>query len=343
MFAPKFGPDDGTAASLPSDKMQPLKWHLYLVTDSTSAILGDRDLFDIVEQAIKGGVNVVQYRDKHSDTGVLIKTAEKLHAITKRYNIPLIINDRVDVALAIGAEGVHLGQDDMPIQTARKLLGTAAIIGISANNFQEAQAAVNAGADYLGLGAVYATPTKTNTKSILGPYGVQDILEALSSMPEGKRDVPTVAIGGINTSNAGRIYFQSRSSRKSLSGLAVVSAIISSPAPYHAAASLRRTIATHYDTYSILSPGTTRDTSLQPHLERIPTIIAHHTKTKPLSHNMTNTVVQNFAANVCLATGCSPIMSTNGHEAEALAKLGGALVVNIGVGSHVFSLIVPNI
>lgn len=88
-------------------------YRLYLVTDSTPAILGDRDICDVVEAALRGGVTLVQYRDKTSDTSVLISTAKRLHEITKKYRVPLLINDRVDVALAVGCEGVHLGQDDM--------------------------------------------------------------------------------------------------------------------------------------------------------------------------------------------------------------------------------------
>lgn len=88
-------------------------YSLYLVTDSTPAILGDKDICDVVDQAIRGGVTIVQYRDKTSDTGVLISTAKRLQEVTQRHNIPLLINDRVDVALAVGCEGVHLGQDDM--------------------------------------------------------------------------------------------------------------------------------------------------------------------------------------------------------------------------------------
>jgi len=132
---------------------------LYLVTDSTKAILGDRDLFQVVEDAIRGGVTIVQYRDKEADTGLLIANGKKLHAITQQYSVPLLINDRVDVALAVGADGVHLGQDDMDLKTARKLMGHSAIIGISANSVQEARDAVEEGADYLGIGAMFATPT----------------------------------------------------------------------------------------------------------------------------------------------------------------------------------------
>lgn len=96
-----------------SDPLTEVDYTLYLVTDSTPAILGDRDLCDVVERAVRGGVTIVQYRDKTSDTGVLISTAKKLHAITQKHGVPLLINDRVDVALAVGCEGVHLGQDDM--------------------------------------------------------------------------------------------------------------------------------------------------------------------------------------------------------------------------------------
>lgn len=93
-------------------------YSLYLVTDSTPAILGDKDICDVVDRAIRGGVTLVQYRDKTSDTGHLISTAQRLHAVTKKHKVPLLINDRVDVALAVGCEGVHLGQDDMSEYTA---------------------------------------------------------------------------------------------------------------------------------------------------------------------------------------------------------------------------------
>ncbi|KAL9617446.1 MAG: hypothetical protein Q9160_007758 [Pyrenula sp. 1 TL-2023] len=302
---------------------------LYLVTDSTPAILGGRDLPNIVENAILGGVTIVQYRDKHSDTGEMIAMAERLHAITQKHNVPLIINDRVDVALAVGAEGVHLGQDDMKLETARRLMGNDAIIGISANSIEEAQGAVASGADYLGIGAMYATTTKNDTKAILGPYGTQNILAGLASTSEGE-SIPTVAIGGINGSNAQRIFFQSRTAKKSLSGLAVVSCIIASDDPYSAASSIREALSTSSTLDIILTP-TVPDTSLPKLLSHVPELIASHATTKPLSHNMTNLVVQNFAANVCLASGSSPIMSNNGLEASSLARIPhSALVINMG-------------
>lgn len=134
-------------------------YSLYLVTDSTPAILGDRDIVKVVEAALQGGVTIVQYRDKTSDTGDLISIAKKLHAVTQKHGIPLLINDRIDVALAVGCEGVHIGQDDIDLPTARKQLGPNAIIGVTASSIDEALAACKDGADYLGVGTMFATPT----------------------------------------------------------------------------------------------------------------------------------------------------------------------------------------
>lgn len=162
---------------------------LYLVTDSTPAILGSRDIVSVVSAALEGGVTIVQYRDKTSDTGILISTAKKLHAVTQKYNVPLLINDRVDVALAVGCEGVHIGQDDMgmaflsffimdrillililvDLPTARKLLGPKAIIGVTAASINEALTACKDGANYLGIGTMFATPTYHSLFTSLNP------------------------------------------------------------------------------------------------------------------------------------------------------------------------------
>lgn len=136
-----------------------LDLRLYLVTDSTTEILGDKDICHVVEQALEGGVTLVQYRDKHADTGKLIETASKLHTVTQKYKVPLLINDRIDVCLAVGAEGVHVGQDDIKLEDARRMLPDNSIIGVTASSVQEAQTAIAAGADYLGLGTMFATPT----------------------------------------------------------------------------------------------------------------------------------------------------------------------------------------
>ncbi|KAK1090508.1 thiamine biosynthetic bifunctional enzyme, partial [Friedmanniomyces endolithicus] len=212
-------------------------YSLYLVTDSTPAILGDKDLVAIVKAAVEGGATLVQYRDKTSDTAELVRVAKQLHQVTKAAGVPLLINDRVDVALAVGVEGVHIGQDDVDLKTARKLLGTDAIIGVTANSLEEALEAARDGADYLGIGTVYATPTKENTKSIIGTAGVHQILGEL--LTQGFPDMKTVAIGGINASNVQRIIYQCGSRRKGLDGVAVVSAIMASEDPKAAAHKLQ--------------------------------------------------------------------------------------------------------
>ncbi|KAH7328496.1 Hydroxyethylthiazole kinase family-domain-containing protein [Stachybotrys elegans] len=284
----------------------PVNYGVYLVTDSTPAILGTGDLCAIVAAAVRGGVTCVQYRDKHSGHDVVVDTARRLHAITRPLGVPLLINDRVDVALEVGCEGVHIGQDDMEYQQARNLLGPDKIIGVSAGSIQEALKACEAGADYLGIGAVFATPTKKDTKTILGPSGLRSILSALAS--SGHAAVPTVCIGGVNGSNARAVLVDSSTPTKTLDGVAVVSAIVAAPDP---AAAARHLLA---EVLAAKVPGVIR-------------AVAH---LSPLSHNITNMVVQNFAANIALAVGASPIMANEAAEAEDLAKLGGALVINMG-------------
>ncbi|PVI04618.1 TMP-TENI-domain-containing protein [Periconia macrospinosa] len=318
-------------------------YSLYLVTDSTEAILGNRDLISVVEQALQGGVTIVQYRDKTSDTGVLIRIARALHEKCKQYSIPLIINDRVDVALAVGCEGVHLGQDDMSVTDARNILGPSKIIGATVSSVEEARIAVERGADYLGIGTLYATNTKKNTKDIIGIAGTRKILESLShpTSSAAAKQIKTVCIGGINATNIQRILYQlhyspfsspSPPTIKPISGAAIVSAIIASSTPKHASSLLR----------SLITTSTTHPTFLPSNFSPSPSLPSPQTllnatltlhKTNPLTHNMTNLVVQNLAANVALNIGASPIMSTNGTEARDLAALHGALVVNMGTST----------
>ncbi|KAI0476898.1 Hydroxyethylthiazole kinase family-domain-containing protein [Xylaria cf. heliscus] len=304
-----------------------IDYSVYLVTDSTAAILGDKDICEVVEAALRGGVTCVQYRDKTSDTGAMVQTARKLHAITKRYCIPLLINDRVDVALAVGCEGVHIGQDDLDIAAARELLGHDKIIGVTVSNAAETAAACAAGADYLGIGTIFATPTKENTKSIIGVDGLQQILLQLA---KAKSTVKTVCIGGINASNASRVMWQSRVPGKELDGVAVVSAIMAAADPEASARELDRLVrAPPPFGRGVVIEGP-QDRSPERLVELVPEVIRAVAQRKPLSHNMTNLVVQNFAANVALCVGASPIMANYGEEAEDLAKLGGALVINMG-------------
>ncbi|CAL5875202.1 uncharacterized protein PFLUO_LOCUS9506 [Penicillium psychrofluorescens] len=302
----------------------PLDLSLYLVTDSTAAILKERDLGTVVEEALKGGVTVVQYRDKTSDTGVQVETARKLHSITQKYGVPLLINDRVDVAVAIGAEGVHLGQDDMNIKDAKKLLPPNAIIGISTSSIEEAKKAVADGADYLGVGTMFATPTKTNTKSMIGTAGTQAILNAISDSPS----VGTVSIGGINHTNVQRVMYQSHSPKKGLDGVAIVSAIMAADDPKAAAEEFAKLIKTPAP--FALTLNAPRANEAEALLEEVPRIVRKMVEVHPLVHNMINFVVANFVANVALSIGASPIMSPYGDEATDLCQFDGALLINMG-------------
>ncbi|KAM0168897.1 hypothetical protein ACHAPF_010508 [Botrytis cinerea] len=306
---------------------QNVDYSLYLVTDSTPAILGDRNLVDVVDAAVRGGVTIVQYRDKHSDTAALVDTARKLHAVTRKYNVPLLINDRIDVALAVACEGVHIGQDDMDLKTARALLGKDAIIGVTVANVQEALTASKDGADYLGIGTMFATPTKTNTKEIIGTAGTKEVLHSLQ---QSGSQVRTVAIGGINSSNLQRVLYQSASEGKQLDGVAIVSAIISAQDAEKAASELAELVRTPAPFALANLPHDQKIEDPRELLLQVPSIVGDVAKKTPLSHNMTNLVVQNFAANVALAIGASPIMANYGEEAADLAKLGGGLVINMG-------------
>ena len=167
-----------------------IDYSVYLVTDDNC--LKGRSLLECVEAALKGGVTLVQYRLKNGDGGVMYTEALKLKALCDKYSVPLIINDRLDIAMAVGAAGVHLGQDDLPCSVARRILGDDYIIGVSAHNPQEAVKAVEDGADYLGCGAVFGSATKTNV-SELGLTNLKAIRKAVN--------VPMVGIGGVNSSN----------------------------------------------------------------------------------------------------------------------------------------------
>ena len=199
---------------------------LYLVTDRGSS--RGRAAADIVREAVAGGVTCVQLRDKHSPTRELIAEARRLKALLRPVGIPLIINDRLDVALAVEADGVHLGQQDMDIADARRLAGPAMLIGISVESLTDAVRAERQGADYLGISPVFATPTKTDTAAPLGLEGVERIRQAVG--------LPLVGIGGIKADNAAAVI------AAGADGVAVVSAIVAADCPRTAAAELKRRI-----------------------------------------------------------------------------------------------------
>ena len=199
-----------------------IDYSLYLVTDRSLSC--GRRTEDVVREAVAGGVTVVQLREKHCSTREFIEEARALHPLLRQLGIPLIINDRLDVALAIGAEGLHLGQSDMQIADARRL-APSLIIGVSAECFDDALQAERDGADYIGISPVFATPTKTDTAE---PFGIEGIRTIRTHV-----NIPLVGIGGINQTNAAEII------RAGADGIAVVSAIVSANSPQNAAAELR--------------------------------------------------------------------------------------------------------
>lgn len=186
-----------------------IDYSIYLVTDE--ACLHGRPLLECVEEALAAGVTLVQYRAKAADGGVLYAEACRLKELCDKYSVPLIINDRLDIALAVGAAGVHLGQDDLPCAVARRLLGEDFIIGVSAHNPAEAVQAVSEGADYLGCGAVFGTATKHDVAK-LGLENLHAIRKAVA--------VPMVGIGGITADNYAEVL------ATGADGAAIVSGIL---------------------------------------------------------------------------------------------------------------------
>ncbi|WP_293735498.1 thiamine phosphate synthase [uncultured Phascolarctobacterium sp.] len=186
-----------------------IDYSIYLVTDE--ACLHGRPLLECVEEALAAGVTLVQYRAKAADGGVLYAEACRLKQLCDKYGVPLIINDRLDIALAVGAAGVHLGQDDLPCAVARRLLGEDFIIGVSAHNQAEAVQAVSEGADYLGCGAVFGTATKHDAAK-LGLENLRAIRKAVA--------VPMVGIGGITVDNYAEVL------ATGANGAAIVSGIL---------------------------------------------------------------------------------------------------------------------
>lgn len=192
-------------------KAQP-DYSIYLVTDD--GCLQGRALLDCVREALEGGVTLVQYRAKTASSAEMYAEALQLKALCDSFKVPLIINDRLDIAMAVGAAGVHLGQDDLPCAAARKILGEDYIIGVSAHNPAEAKAALQSGADYLGCGAVFGTATKADVQK-LGTDGLAAICKA--------KGLPVVGIGGVTADN----YREVRAA--GADGAAIVSGILAQP------------------------------------------------------------------------------------------------------------------
>lgn len=165
-------------------------FRLYLILDKR--LCGNRDPFSLAQEAIKGGVDMIQLRDKKSPAGEIIDEAIKLRKLAQRENVTFIINDRVDIALAVDAHGVHLGEDDLPLNLARQILGKKKIIGVSTHNLAQAREAEKKGADYISVGAVFPTLTKPEAPVV----GIDLVRKITTNI-----GIPSVAIGGINLSN----------------------------------------------------------------------------------------------------------------------------------------------
>lgn len=195
---------------------------LYFITDSTG--LCEQEFLYRIEEALKGGVTLLQLREKDKTTREYLALAQAVHNLTKKYNVPLIIDDRIDVAIAVDAEGVHLGQSDMPIDLARKIFGEDKIIGATAKTVEQALVAYKGGADYLGVGAIY--PTTTKVKTVLTSTKTLD--EICKAVP-----IPVNAIGGLNKENIGILK------GINIAGICVVSAIMKADNPQLAARELK--------------------------------------------------------------------------------------------------------
>ncbi len=189
---------------------QAVDYTLYLVTNRE--LMSSKTIEKSVKEAIKGGCTIVQLREKDISSKEFYDIAKSLRKITKKHKVPFIINDRVDIALAVNADGVHVGQSDLSLKDVRKLIGKNKIIGVSCGNLEEAKKAYKNGADYLGVGAIFPTNTKKDAKDV----GIDGLKEIINNIP-----LPIVAIGGINKENIENLR------DINLAGVALVSAIIS--------------------------------------------------------------------------------------------------------------------
>lgn len=199
-----------------------VSYKLYVCTDS--GLMTSATVEESVEAAVKGGATVIQLREKNATSRELYELAVRVRAVTAKYNVPLIIDDRVDIAIAADADGVHLGQSDLPCAAARKMLGEDKIIGVTAPTPELARAAKADGADYIGIGAMFATSTKTDTK----PCTKENLAAVRAAF-----DLPMVIIGGVKRSNVMQF------AGMGIDGAAVISDIIADPDPEAAAREMR--------------------------------------------------------------------------------------------------------
>jgi thiamine-phosphate pyrophosphorylase len=201
-------------------------YSLYLILDPE--LVGGRLLMEVAEEAIAGGVTAVQLRDKRGSARQFLELARRLKELTSRFHLPLIVNDRLDIALAARAEGIHLGQEDLPAAEARAIAGSGMILGVSVSCPEEAREAERSGASYVGLGSIFPTASKTDAGRPLGTDAIAAVCRAVQ--------IPVVAIGGIGVENVAEVI------ARGAAGVAVISAILQAADPRRAAQELRRSI-----------------------------------------------------------------------------------------------------
>lgn len=214
---------EGPADRTEMRRMDPLEYELYVITDT--GLAHGRPLSELVAQAIDGGATIVQYREKLTDDRMRYENARILRELTRSRRIPLIVNDRLDLALAVDADGVHLGQEDVPPEVARRLLGSGRILGLSTHSEDQARAAARASPDYIVIGPIFPTRTK---KDALPPLGTEIIARLRPELL-----LPLVAIGGLDRTNA------ALAARAGADGVAVISAIMGAEDVARAASDLR--------------------------------------------------------------------------------------------------------
>lgn len=282
---------------------------MYLVTNN-ELIPEGLDIYQQLERSLQNGTTLVQLREKHLDTGDFIRRAEKVHAITQKYNVPLLINDRIDVALAVDAEGVHIGQDDMDPALVRKMIGDGKILGVTTRSEEELMGVINSTVlvDYVGIGTAYSTTTKNVARPPLGPEGIKNLLKIIS---EKKPELKSVIIGGLSKYNIAHTLSTCAYDGFNTNGVAVVSGIM---AQQDAGFETKEILDSVKVGYGIIDQADVASSAK-------PSIV----------HFITNSVAQNLSANVCIAVGGSPIMSQLSDEFRDFASLSNAaLVLNTG-------------
>ncbi|KAK9447658.1 Hydroxyethylthiazole kinase family-domain-containing protein [Limtongia smithiae] len=327
------------AANLANGRPE-VDYSLYLVTDSDLVPIG-RTLEEQVAAALAGGTTIVQLREKTADTSTFVALAKRLLKLTRAAGVPLLINDRVDVALAADADGVHVGQSDLDAASVRRLIGPNKLVGLSIGTPAEAQAvcALPEGTvDYVGIGTVYDTATKRTAKALLGLQGVRTVMGVLASRPE----IKAVSIGSMNLKTARNTVYKTQfrddqGQIVSIHGVAVVSALIAASDP---AAAARELLAAVRTTPAWALPAT-RTLSIANDVFAPEAVVGLVRRSTPLVHCIINRVAANFAANIAIAAGASPVMSENEGEFVDLARAasspaGGALLINLGFPTEDF-------